>query len=225
VQGERETVVVNALRILAHTQQVDPDFMRYCIDKARAPVDEGFCAMLEQDEREFSTLLTHSSGCRSALEIGSRYGKSIERIAATLAPRSKVVAVDLPYATGVHASYPDPAPILRATMAQIAEHGHEVHLCLGDSHNAEVIEAVRKHGPYEFVFIDGDHSYEGVKADWENYGPLATKIVAFHDIVNNPECFRLWSEIKAAGYKTAEYTESCWLGIGVVFKDNQGSPA
>jgi hypothetical protein len=199
--------------------------MLACIAKAGSTkVEQGFGAMLEQDEREFTALLTHSAGCRSALEIGSRYGKSIERIAASLAPRSKVVAVDLPYAPGVRGSQPDPDPVLRATIGEIACNGHDAHLFIGDSHDPAVVEAVRKHGPFDFCFIDGDHSYEGVKADWENYGPMATKVVAFHDIVNNTGCFKLWQEVKA-NYRHVEYTSSVWLGIGVIFKDNQRSPA
>ena len=40
---------------------------------------------------------------------------------------------------------------------------------------------MRQHGPYDLVFIDGDHSPAGVRADWQNYGPMA-RLVAFHDI-------------------------------------------
>ncbi len=35
----------------------------------------------------------------------------------------------------------------------------------------------------DFLFIDGDHSYEGVKADWNSWSPKLNKgaIVVFHD--------------------------------------------
>lgn len=38
---------------------------------------------------------------------------------------------------------------------------------------------------YDFVFIDGDHLYEGVKADFENLLPslLPGAVVIFHDAV------------------------------------------
>ena len=38
-------------------------------------------------------------------------------------------------------------------------------------------------GKLEFVFVDGDHSYEGLKADWEGWAGLIAPggIVALHD--------------------------------------------
>jgi hypothetical protein len=215
--SDRENVVINALRVVTHTQLVDPDFVKHCLGCIEAMNNKpGFGALLEQNEVEFSQMLSHIGHCRSALEIGSRYGKSMQRIAAAIQPRSRIVAVDMPYSGG-YGDAPAPEPILMQSMEAIDREGHEVHLFIGDSHSEEVVKMVRDLAPFDFCFIDGDHSYEGAKADWENYGPMA-KIVAFHDIVNNVGCFKLWNEIKAAGHRTVEYTSSVWLGIGMVFR-------
>jgi len=56
-------------------------------------------------------------------------------------------------------------------------------LICGDSASKEVIEEASKFGPFDCVFIDGNHTYEYVKKDLENYSPLVRKggIVALHD--------------------------------------------
>lgn len=51
----------------------------------------------------------------------------------------------------------------------------------GDSRAPETVAQVT--GPFDFAFIDGDHTYEGVRADWLNYSPMMRPgaLVAFHD--------------------------------------------
>jgi predicted O-methyltransferase YrrM len=42
--------------------------------------------------------------------------------------------------------------------------------------------------PVDFVFIDGDHSFEGLQADWEGWSPLVAVggLVALHDSRSSP---------------------------------------
>lgn len=53
----------------------------------------------------------------------------------------------------------------------------------GDSRNPEIIKRIEGLGQFDFIFIDGDHTYEGVKADWENYKAMIRPggAVGFHD--------------------------------------------
>jgi predicted O-methyltransferase YrrM len=53
----------------------------------------------------------------------------------------------------------------------------------GDSTNENIISEVKKYGTFDCVFIDGNHSYDFVKKDNENYSKLVRDggIVAFHD--------------------------------------------
>jgi cephalosporin hydroxylase len=78
----------------------------------------------------------------------------------------------------------------------------------------------------DLLFIDGDHTYEGVKADFEKYLHLVKKggLIAFHDILDTEEhraqnCYvaKLWEEIKQQ-YEHKEFVSQPlnWGGIGVL---------
>ena len=78
----------------------------------------------------------------------------------------------------------------------------------------------------DFLFLDGDHTYDGVKADFELYSPLVKEggIIAFHDIMTHPtktncEVDKLWKELRE-NYRHAEIISrpgQDWAGIGIIY--------
>lgn len=75
-----------------------------------------------------------------------------------------------------------------------------------DSHDErtarKVGQAIPK-GGVDFLLIDGDHRYQGVKQDYEMYSPLVSDggLIAFHDIVSGPNEYvggvpKFWRELR-----------------------------
>lgn len=98
----------------------------------------------------------------------------------------------------------------------------------GDSHDSKMKEYFEKH-EWDFVMIDGDHSYEGVKSDFYNILPYLKKgtPVAFHDIVISEQhhscgCYvgEFWEDLKKE-YKATKFEEyksnTEWAGIGIIY--------
>lgn len=91
----------------------------------------------------------------------------------------------------------------------------------GDSHSPMIVRAVREIYPkrdVDMLFIDGDHTYRGVKADFENYKDLVRKggLIVFHDVIGLGDVKKLWDQVKIY-YKYTEIfgNEGGW-GIGVL---------
>lgn len=101
----------------------------------------------------------------------------------------------------------------------------ELHLLAGDSHNPEIVAAAAERGPYDWVFIDADHTYSAVKADWENFSPMVSPggAVAFHDIFPRADygVSDLWRELKtrpgARWLEIGETLDPPIHGIGVIW--------
>jgi predicted O-methyltransferase YrrM len=120
---------------------------------------------------------------RRMLEIGTANGGSLFTFARVCARRAHVISVDLPHGE-FGGGYPAwKIPLYRA----FARRGQRLDLVRGDSHAETTIARVRAllaGEPLDFLFIDGDHTYDGVRADFESYSPLVRPggLIGFHDI-------------------------------------------
>lgn len=170
----------------------------------------------EQEKAELDWLLDRIRGARSILEIGSRYGHTLREFARAC-PRALIRSIDIGKDTtskkrdSSDYGY-DLAAVIEGLMPD-----HDAELLIADSTSDEAFHWAMKWAPYEFIFIDGDHSHDGVRADWENYGLSMGRLVGFHDIANHGfGVLPLWAEIKRK-YWTCEYVqEGNNMGIGLV---------
>jgi len=105
----------------------------------------------------------------------------------------------------------------------------QIYLIRKNSHNAVTLDEVKNilnNTKVDFLFIDGDHTYQGVKQDFEIYSSLVRKngIIALHDIVQSNvtgcEVSKFWEEIKY-NYDYIEIVKNWnqnWAGIGIIKK-------
>lgn len=90
-----------------------------------------------------------------------------------------------------------------------------------DPGTVETVKSLLEGRTIDFLFIDGDHTYKGVKADWELYSPFLSEkaAVGFHDInITDREdigVYKLWKEL--GGIVEYYYPEEQGTGTGVLF--------
>lgn len=107
----------------------------------------------------------------------------------------------------------------------------KLYLLRNDSHKKETLSKVKKildGKGLNFLFIDGDHTYEGVKKDFEMYSPLVSKrgFIAFHNIApkGTPELtggvLKFWKEIKRKFHyrEIVQDWNQDGYGIGIIYK-------
>lgn len=136
-------------------------------------------AETQTSDAERDCLAHHAAGRTRVVEIGVWHGVTTCRLRSAMASNGVLFAVD-PYPAGRlgfsaqwHIARKEVAKIPNGIMRWVRSTG---------------VEAARNHtalglGPVDFVFIDGDHSFEGLRSDWEMWSQLVARegIVTLHD--------------------------------------------
>lgn len=153
------------------------------------------------------------------LEIGTYDGGTLYNWLRNAPKGGTVVSVDL-YETEEHDN--------RALYDEWTPKGVNLEVIAASSTAPRTKKALLAMEPFDFAFIDGDHSYAVAASDYELCLRLVKKggIIALHDIVPPPqpvpwmEVDQLWQEIKDGDFRTREIIGTpyqTWGGIGVVY--------
>jgi predicted O-methyltransferase YrrM len=162
----------------------------------------------------------------AAAEIGTHTGGTLFLLCRLSSPSARIISVDL--AGGrFGGGYPARRQLL---YRRFAGPGQSLHLLRRSSHDPRTLDRVKRilsGRELDFLFIDGDHSYEGVKQDFEMYSPMVRKggLVAFHEIAGpGGERARgvpsFWREVRSTGASYQELVanpEQTGWGIGLLW--------
>lgn len=178
---------------------------------------------------ELKEMLKYVKGKEAILEIGTARGGTLYEMMKVASPTAFFVSIDLPGADyGGEFGQPK-----EEEMQKWKKIGQKLYILRTDSTWAYTRQKVREILNYhfcrhfDFALIDGDHSFGGVSADYQNYGELC-EVMAFHDIVEHMgksyqggkiEVKKFWDELNELdGEKTEIIADrnQGWGGIGIL---------
>ena len=155
------------------------------------------------------------------MEIGTDQGGTFA-IWSKLSKDGKRISVDIPHGQFGRSDYDE-----YERDNYLKSLGSDVTMIWGSSHDYEMlqnVENVIKEDLLDFLFIDGDHTYEGVKQDYEMYKHLVKPggWIGFHDIKDtefhrNANCRVdiLWNELEGNKIEFID-NSSAYGGIGFI---------
>jgi cephalosporin hydroxylase len=181
----------------------------------------------EKPEITELTKFLHNLSPKNVMEIGTKLGGTFE-ILCNIATGKKI-SIDLP--GGIHGgwitkNHPYMGDVYKVRNEYFKKNHKHTYTITGDSHKLSTLRQVLdilENEQLDFLFIDGDHTLEGVTKDYEMYKHLVKPggWIAFHDI-NDTEHHRslnvyvgkFWKNLK--GVKKEFNINKHWAGIGVI---------
>jgi predicted O-methyltransferase YrrM len=164
---------------------------------------------------------------RFVCEIGTDKGGTFYLLCKASSDNAVVVSVDLP-------SRRHYSPARRKFYSHFQKTDSQIfHFIPNDSHNGATLSAVKEAvggNQLDFLFIDGDHTYEGVRQDYDMYSPMVRPngLIALHDIrTQREDCGvpKFWKElIQIPGNYREVATQAhgpLGAGIGLVVKSRE----
>ena len=88
----------------------------------------------------------------------------------------------------------------------------------GNSQDANIITRMHAVQKVDWLFIDGDHTYRGVKRDYENYRDMVNPggLIIFHDVIYSRGVKKLWKNIQKNNQCTEITSHIGGMGIGII---------
>lgn len=141
-----------------------------------------------------------SNGLRNLVEIGVMHGVTTSVLARAAEQNGgRLLAVDIN------------ADHIKLARDRVQKNGLDslVHFWLTDSKDCGPLS------PVDFLFIDGDHSYEGVKGDWNAWHRKIEPggIVAFHDTADERIAKFLKETFPMPGWEFINFPGDCGLAL------------
>ena len=189
-------------------------------------IESAYSLYMPQEKEEITQLakFVYELQPKVVVEIGTKFGGTFKIW--NEVTNAKTISIDL--VNGIHGGVTRD-DVNNRNEYFINLYGSRCNFIEGDSHQDltyDLLVNVLKGQKIDFLFIDGDHTYEGVKQDYEMYKELVSDngYIAFHDINDtqrhrdrNVYVGKLWNEL--IGEKIEFNIKADWAGIGVIKKN------